>query len=51
MPTTGSSWSTNPKNCARSGSHRMFHKRVWPEMEKFLKHKNYTVLLYDYPKG
>ncbi len=27
------------------------HKRVWPAMENFLKHKNYTVLLYDYPKG
>jgi len=27
------------------------HQRVWPEMEKFLKHKNYTVLLYDYPKA
>ena len=26
------------------------HQRVWPAVEKLLKHKNYSVLLYDYPK-
>ena len=26
------------------------HQQVWPAMEKFLKHKNYNVLLFDYPK-
>jgi heme-degrading monooxygenase HmoA len=26
------------------------HQQVWPAVEKLLKHKNYTVLLYDYPK-
>jgi heme-degrading monooxygenase HmoA len=24
------------------------HKKVWPTVENTLKHKNYTVLLYDY---
>lgn len=27
------------------------HKKVWPAMEKFLMHKNYDVLLFDYPPG
>ena len=26
------------------------HQQVWPALEKFFKHKNYTVLLYEYPK-
>lgn len=26
------------------------HQQVWPAVEKLLKHKNYTVLLYEYPE-
>lgn len=27
------------------------HQQVWPAMEKFFKHKNYNVLVFDYPQG
>jgi antibiotic biosynthesis monooxygenase (ABM) superfamily enzyme len=26
------------------------HQKVWPTIEKCLKHRNYSVLLYDYPQ-
>src|SRR3982751_1313155 len=26
------------------------HQKVWPAVEQYLKHKNYSVHLYDYPK-
>jgi heme-degrading monooxygenase HmoA len=27
------------------------HQQVWPAMEKFLKHNNYNVHVFDYPKS
>ncbi|MDZ4800841.1 MAG: hypothetical protein SGI92_22000 [Bryobacteraceae bacterium] len=26
------------------------HQQVWPALEKFFRHKNYNVLVFDYPK-
>jgi heme-degrading monooxygenase HmoA len=27
------------------------HQQVWPAMEKYFKHKNYNIHLFDYPKA